>query len=84
MGDDLVVVRSFAEMFAAELAHSALTAAGIPSMIRSDDAGGLYPHLRLVGRRIELIVHDADRSQALEVLDTVARDVPEPDRAETD
>ena len=81
---DLVVVRMFSETFAAELAKSALTAAGIQSMLRADDQGGMRPHLHVVGRGIELIVNVADRTQALEVLDTVPRDVPEAERAETD
>ena len=81
---ELVVVRTFSETFAANLAQSALTAAGITSMIRSDDQGGMRPHLHLVGRGIELIVRADDRGQALEVLDKMPRDVPEADPAETD
>lgn len=81
---DLVVVRTFHETFAANLAQSALTAAGIRSMLRRDDQGGLRPHLHMIGQGIELVVRAADERDALDVLDTVSRDVPQPDRAETD
>jgi len=39
----LVVVRTFSTRVDAELAQSALEMAGIESMVRSDDAGGLRP-----------------------------------------
>jgi Putative prokaryotic signal transducing protein len=81
---DLVVVRTFHETFAANLAQSALTAAGIRSMLRSDEHGRLRPNLHMIGRGIELIVRAADEREALDVLDTVPRDVPQADRTETD
>jgi hypothetical protein len=45
MSDDLVVIRTFLNMVDAELARGALESAGIDSMIRADDCGGLRPHL---------------------------------------
>jgi hypothetical protein len=70
----LLVVRTFGDRIAAEMARSALEAAGIPSMVRGDDCAGLRPHMSL-GSGIELIVRAADRGQALEVLGERARDV---------
>ena len=63
---DLVVIRTFLNIFDAQLAKSALEAAEIPSMIRADDAGGMRPHLWQAG--IELIVRAEDAQHAAEVL----------------
>jgi hypothetical protein len=65
--DDLVVLRTFLNIFEAELAKSALEAAGIASFIRADDAGGLRPHLWMAG--VELVVRREDVQQANEVLE---------------
>ncbi|HYT76592.1 MAG TPA: DUF2007 domain-containing protein [Vicinamibacterales bacterium] len=64
----LVVVRTFINQFEAEIAKSALDAAGIESMIRSDDCGGTRPHLWMSG--VELIVRQDDVAEAVTVLDT--------------
>ena len=45
---ELVVVRTFGSRPEAEMARSALDAAGIAAAIRSDDTGGLRPHLAFV------------------------------------
>ena len=50
----------------AELAQSALAAAGIQSEVVSDDAGGAYPFDLTGGAR--LLVEEADASAAAEVL----------------
>jgi hypothetical protein len=71
---ELVVVRSFGDRIEAEMARSALEAAGIRSMVRGDDCAGLRPHMSL-GSGIELIVRAMDRAKALEVLGIRARDV---------
>jgi hypothetical protein len=63
---DLVVVRTFSNIFDAQLAKSALEAAEIRSMIRADDAGGMRPHLWQAG--IELIVRAEDAQRATEIL----------------
>ena len=71
MGDGaLVAVRSYVNHFEADVDKSALDAAGIESMIRSDDCGGLRPHLWLGG--VELLVREEDAAQAREILDTPA------------
>ena len=52
----------------AELAQTALTAAGIHSVIASDDAGGAYPFDLSGGAR--LLVAEADAAFAAEILAT--------------
>ena len=61
-----VVIRTFINMFEAEIAQSALEAAGIASVIRADDCGGLRPHLQLGG--IDLLVRPEDSVEAEHVL----------------
>jgi hypothetical protein len=52
----------------AELAQSALAAAGIPSVLEADDAGGAYPFDLTGGAR--LLVDEADAESAAAVLAT--------------
>ena len=66
--DDFVVVRTFLTSIDADLAASALEAAGIPSAIRADDCGGVRPHLWMGG--IRLLVGAGDVKDALAVLDS--------------
>ena len=68
MSDDLQVIRTFLNNVDAQLAHSALEAAGIESMIRADDCGGTRPHFWVGG--VELLVRTDDMSRAEEVLST--------------
>lgn len=77
MNDDWIVVRSFATHIEADLASSALAAAGIDASIRADDCGGVYPFKG----GIELLVAQEDATVAAEVLDTsaLALDVPTPE-----
>ena len=70
MNDDLVVARTYINNFEAGLAKSALEAAGIDSMIRSDDCGGMRPHLWMSG--IQLVVREEDLRRAIEILDDPA------------
>ena len=62
----MVVIRTFLNHLDADLAKSALEAAGIPSVIRADDCGGVRPHLWMGG--VELLVDEPDQAQAEEVL----------------
>ena len=50
----------------AELAQTALAAAGIPSVVAADDAGGAYP-FDLTGAA-RLLVDEADAEDAAEIL----------------
>ena len=63
---DFIIFRTFLNHFDAELARMALEAAGIQCFVRSDDCGGMRPHLWMAG--IELLVHVDDQQRAEEVL----------------
>ena len=53
----MIQVGAYPTRFDAELAQTALTAARIPSVVESDDAGGAYPFDLAGGAR--LLVDDA-------------------------
>jgi hypothetical protein len=69
---DLVVVQTFRDRFAARIAKTALDAAGIDSLIRSDDEGGLQPGMAFING-VELVVRAEDVARAGEVLKTTPR-----------
>ena len=62
----MIVIRTVLNHVDADLAKSALEAAGIPSVIRADDCGGVRPHLWMGG--VELLVDEPDQAQAEEIL----------------
>ena len=62
---DLVVVATFRSVVDAELAKGVLDEQQIASLIRSDNAGGMYPALDAAA----LLVHPADLPAAAEALD---------------
>jgi hypothetical protein len=70
LSSDLVLVRTFLNDAEAELALSALEAAGIHAILRRDDCGGMRPSLWLSG--IKLQVRPDDEAAARELLDTPA------------
>ena len=76
MNPELVLIRTYLNHFDAELARTALEAGGIDSMIRSDDCGGMRPHLWMGG--VELIVRSEDAAAADEILDNPAKIEPLP------
>lgn len=65
---DLIVVRTFTDRIEAELAQSALEAAGIESMTRGDDAGGTQPGL-WASAGVDVLVREEDAANAREILD---------------
>ena len=71
----MAVVRTFINDAEAEIAASAIEAAGIEVTTHRDAAGGLQPSLDMYG--IQLIVPDADLEAANEVLTNVAEIAPE-------
>jgi glutathione peroxidase len=77
--DRLTPVRTYVNGAEADLARSALEAAGIHAVVRRDDCGGVRPSLWLLG--IQLLVHPDDLAAAAAVLNTPALYVadPEPD-----
>jgi Putative prokaryotic signal transducing protein len=62
----MIVVGVYPSRSEAELAQTALTAAGIPSVIAADDAGGTYPFDLSGGAR--LLVDEVDAEDAAAVL----------------
>ena len=66
-GKDLVVVRTFTDHFAADLAKTALDAAGIECLIRSDDCGGLRPGMAF-SNGVEVMVRAEEAKRADEIL----------------
>ena len=72
---ELVVVHVFPDRIEADLAASALEAAGIESMVAADDAGGTQPGL-WEARGVALLVRQEDEQEARAILDTTAN-VPE-------
>jgi len=73
---DLVVVATFKSRPEAEMAKSALDAAGIESMLQADDAGGLQPGL-WEGRGIAVVVRSDDAQTARDILENPATQFPE-------
>lgn len=74
---DPVVVRTFLTSVDADIARTALEAAGIPSMVRSDDCGGLRPHLWMGG--VALLVPSSEAEAARALLDELESQILEPD-----
>ena len=64
----MVEVGSYATRSDAELAQSVLAAAGIPSVVSADDAGGAYPFDLTGGAH--LLVDEADAERAAAILAT--------------
>jgi hypothetical protein len=62
----LVQVAAYPTRSDAELAQAVLAAAGIPSEVAADDAGGAYPFDLTGGAR--LLVNEADAEDAAAVL----------------
>ena len=63
---DFRVLRTYLNHFEADVAKMSLEAAGIQCFIRSDDCGGMRPHLWIGG--VELVVLSEDVERAHEVL----------------
>jgi Putative prokaryotic signal transducing protein len=65
---ELVVVRTFNTRPEADIAKSALEAAGIDAMIQADTAGGMREHLAWSGAGYKLLVREEDAAIARDVL----------------
>jgi hypothetical protein len=72
----MIAVGTYRTRVDAELAQSALAAAGIESLIAADDAGGAYPFD--LGGGVRLLVEMADADDAAALLS----DQPHTDRRE--
>jgi hypothetical protein len=66
----LVTVRTFLNRIEADLALSALEAAGIEAVLSRDDCGGVRPSLWMSG--VDLLVRPEDFRRATDVLDLPA------------
>jgi len=75
----LIAVKTYSNLFDAEVAQTALEAAGIECMVRSDDGGGMRPGLWM-GNGVDLVVRKEDVQRATEVLDTPAEPAEPPSR----
>jgi hypothetical protein len=64
--NELVVVQTYLNRIDAEVAHSALEAVNIDSMVQADDAGGTRPTLWMSG--VKLLVRAEDAERAIEIL----------------
>lgn len=72
----MAIVRTFSSEIEAEVAMSALEAAGIECVMRRDDCGGVQPAMGLTGG-VQVVVPDEDLETATEVLDAPAEDAGE-------
>jgi hypothetical protein len=71
--DDLVVVHTFNSRTEADLAKSALEAAGIESMVQADTVGGQRPHMAWAGAGFQVVVRGEDEPAAREILELPAK-----------
>ena len=75
---ELVVVHTFKSRPEAELAHSALEAAGIESIVLADDAGGVQPGF-WESEPVRVLVRAENLREARAILDTTAKPAPSSD-----
>lgn len=66
---NLIIVGSFGSEPEAEIAKSALEAAGIGAMIQADTAGRMRPHIAWSGSGFKILVREEDATAAREVLE---------------
>lgn len=69
----LVVVETFGDQLAAEMAKSALEAAGIDTMIQADSVGGARPHVAFASGGCKILVREEDAAAAHEALEPPAK-----------
>lgn len=73
MEDELIVVHAFGSLPEADLAKSALDAAGIEVMVKADSGGGMRPALAWSGVGYQILVRAEDEQAARDILDLPAR-----------
>jgi Putative prokaryotic signal transducing protein len=69
---ELVVVHAFGSRPEADMAVSALDAAGIDAIIQADSGGGMRPHLAWAGVGFQILVREEDLLEARNILDLPA------------
>jgi hypothetical protein len=67
---NLIVLRTFSSQMEADVAKSALEAAGIDVMIQADSTGGMRPHIAWATGGFRVLVRQEDETAAREVLDS--------------
>jgi len=67
---NLVIVGEFSSEPEAEIAKSALEAAGIDAMIQSDTAGHMRTHIAWSGAGFRILVREEEAATAREILKT--------------
>ena len=72
---ELVVVHTFSSQPEADVAKSALDAAGIDSIIQADTVGGMRQHLAWAGVGFQILVREGDAAAARDVLDLPAKQI---------
>jgi len=72
MHSNLVIAHIFATELEAEMARSALEAAGIAAIIQADTAGGMRPHIAWAGSGFRILVREEDANAAHDVLEPPA------------
>jgi hypothetical protein len=70
---ELIVVHAFGSQAEADLAKSALDAAGIDAMVQADSGGGMRPSLAWAGVGFQVCVRAEDVEAARDVLDLPAK-----------
>jgi putative signal transducing protein len=71
----LIVVHSFGSRPEADIAVSALDAAGIDAMVRADSGGEMRPSIAWAGVGYQVIVREEDVAAAREILEQPASPV---------
>lgn len=71
---NLVIVHAFGSEPEAEIAKSALEAAGIDAMIQADTAGHMRPHIAWSSGGFKVLVREEDAAAAREVLETPSQE----------
>jgi hypothetical protein len=71
----LIVVGLFGSEPEAEIAKTALDAAGIDAMIQADTAGHMRPHIAWSSGGFKILVREEDATAAREILETPVEDL---------
>jgi len=78
MGDSgLIVVQTFGSRQEADVAVSALDAAGIEAIVQADTGGGMYRAMAWAGVGFQVLVRRDDAEAARAILEQPARTMPE-------
>ena len=70
---ELVLVHTYSTQSEADVAKSALEAAGIDAIVQADNAGGMRPDLAWTGGGFRVLVRDKDLAAAQQLLKAPAK-----------